>query len=66
MSALPIIPPTVRTLEQLDAWIEGAAPRCDESPNAGERQAARMRLAVAVMDRAGEIGARQRSVGAPT
>ena len=53
MSAIPQIPAAVVTLPQLDAWIDTNAPKA-----AGF--AARLRMMVAVMDRAGEIGARQR------
>lgn len=57
MSAVPVIPVDVRTLEQLDAWIDRSAHEADSF-------AARLRFAVAVMDRAVEIGERQRA--APT
>ena len=49
MSAIPVIPPEVATLEQLDAWIEQAALDVRD-------MASRLRLVVAVMDRATQIG----------
>lgn len=59
MSAIPQIPAGVDTIDKLDRWIEAAAPTCDRAPNEGARLANRLRMLVAVMDRAGEIGARQ-------
>ena len=53
MSAIPQIPAGVRTIEQLDRWIDAEAPRADTL-------AKRLRFTVAVMDRAAEIGRRQR------
>lgn len=54
MNAIPEIPASVASLEQLDRWIEA---------NAAQPQtlAERLRFAVAVMDRAVEIGERQRA-----
>lgn len=43
MSAIPAIPAAIVTHEQLDRWIDRAAPEADT-------MAKRMRLAVAVMD----------------
>jgi len=53
VSAIPTIPASIVTLPQLDAWIDAHA------ANAADF-AARRRMMVAVMDRAAEIGARQR------
>lgn len=54
MSAIPQIPASVQTVPQLDDWIDANA-----SDNLG--LAARLRMMVAVMDRASEIGARLRT-----
>lgn len=53
MSAVPVIPDSVSSPEALDAWIDA---------HAGETvtMADRMRFAAAIMERAGEIGDRQR------
>lgn len=56
MSAIPSIPAAIVTLEQLDRWIDANAPKM-----AG--LADRLRMTVAVMDRAGEIGACRRARG---
>lgn len=52
MGAIPVIPAEIVTLPQLDSWIDAEAPKM---PNF----AARLRMVVAVMDRAAEIGERQ-------
>jgi hypothetical protein len=64
MSGLPQIPASVMTIEQLDAWIDAFASTCDRPSNKGGRFANRLRMLVAVMDRAHEIGARQRAAKA--
>ena len=53
MSAIPDIPAAVRSIDQLDAWIDANAP-------AAATMAQRLRLHVAVMDRAAAIGREQR------
>ncbi len=55
--AIPKIPPEIMTLDRLDRWIDREAPMADGL-------AARLRMHVAVMDRAAEIGRRQREVAA--
>jgi hypothetical protein len=49
VSEIPIIPASVKTINQLDRWIDAEAPRA-------VGPAARLRMTVAVMDRAAEIG----------
>lgn len=53
MSAIPAIPPAVRSIDQLDAWIDANAPTATTL-------AQRLRFTVAVMDRATDIGREQR------
>lgn len=55
MSAVPTIPAEIVTAPQLDLWIDEQAPMA-VSP------AARMRLIAVVIERAAEIGARQRAM----
>lgn len=55
MNAIPEIPASVASLDQLDRWIEANAP----TP---QTLADRLRFAVAVMDRAVEIGERAGSL----
>jgi hypothetical protein len=54
VSAVPVIPASIATPAQLDAWIEEAAPQA-------RSMADRLRLIAAVIERAGEIGERQRA-----